>query len=100
MKDISKVSLLTVRIKTDEEREAIRVAMKECGCGTAAGALLRACAGFARLISMTRRQQKEIDRLRKENETLRRCVGAVQTACREIEAIKAEEADTGHTYRV
>lgn len=85
MKDVDKASTLTIRVKTEEERECIRTAIRETGCRQASKALLRCCAAFQRLAGQCRSQQKTIERLRAENAKLKAFVATVTAASRQAE---------------
>lgn len=76
-----------IRNLTDRQREDIKTAMKETGMATASKALLAVCAGYSRMVSLYRGNQKEVERLRTENRKMKECLRAVMKTQQDIRII-------------
>ena len=84
------LTALTVRIYNDEERQAIRTAMKETGCRQASRALIKMCMAFSRLADLVKSQSLELKKLQAENKKLRNCLMTISKAQAEADRIMQE----------
>ena len=97
MKNPESMTALTVRLYNDEERQAIRTAMKETGCRQASRALIKMCTAFGRLAGLVKSQSVELKRLQTENQRLRKCLETIRKAQTEADRIMQEhEPETVH----
>ena len=88
MKDIDSARTLTVRITSQEERDALKTIVKETGCKQLSRALLRCAEGYVRLCDITQKQSAEIRRLSMENERLRRYAQIIASASVAMQAME------------
>lgn len=92
MKDIDLARTLTVRITSQEERDALKTIVRETGCKQLSKALLRCAEGYVRLCDMTQKQSAEIRRLSLENERLRRYAQIIASASAAMQTMEQTTA--------
>lgn len=90
MKNPDSMTALTVRLYSEEERQAIKTAMKETGCRQASRALIKMCMAFSRLAGLVKSQSAELKRLQAENSRLRKCMVSMRQAQAEADKIMQE----------
>lgn len=90
MKNPESMTALTVRLYSEEERQAVKIAMKETGCRQASRALIKMCLAFSRLAGLVKSQSAELKRLQAENVRLRKCMAVIRQAQTEADRVMQE----------
>ena len=91
MKNPDNINIITIRVKTRREREAIMLATKETGIKTCSKAILQALEGYERMAVINHRLLDENKRLRQENATLRKCAVQTMAVAEELKKIEGLE---------
>ena len=88
---MTKIKNVLIRNLSDDDREAIQLAMDETGKHQASQALLPICRGYARVVTQLKKANKENASLKEQNRKLRRCAEIVLNISEELQEIYSHE---------
>lgn len=84
---MTKIKNVLIRNLSDDDREAIQIAMNETGKHQASQALLTICRGYARVVSQLKKANKENACLKEQNRQLRNCAEIILTVSEKLKEV-------------
>lgn len=84
---MTKIKNVLIRNLSDDDREAIQIAMNETGKHQASQALLTICRGYARVVSQLKKANKENACLKEQNRQLRNCTEIILTVSEKLKEV-------------
>lgn len=82
-----------IRNLTDDDREAIQTAIKETGYKQASKALLAVCKGYSRMVKLYKETIEERNRLKKENERMRKAMKTILSIQDELQQFMNDDKE-------
>lgn len=82
-----------IRNLTDDDREAIQTAIKETGYKQASKALLAVCKGYSRMVKLYKETMEERNRLKKENERMRKAMKTILSIQDELQQFMNDDKE-------
>ena len=82
-----------IRNLTDDDREAIQTAIKETGYKQASKAMLAVCKGYSRMAKLYKETMEERNRLKKENERMRKAMKTILSIQDELQQFMNDDKE-------
>lgn len=82
-----------IRNLTDDDREAIQTAIRETGYKQASKAMLAVCKGYSRMVKLYKETIEERNRLKKENEKLKKSIKIILSIQDELQQCVNEDKE-------
>lgn len=87
---MSGLKCVMLRNLSDEDKEAVQLAIRETGFKQANRAIMTTLKSFTRLVRIVKNLEEENNRLRTENRKMKKCLSTFTEAVRNIDTILEE----------